>query len=160
MLGGDCFGVLRTPRNESDYPRSSITRRAASSTSSARSSDAGSSPSAVEMSVIPSRMAPGSGAAGPPGIAGAQRWADYLDWVRAEMVRGVLALSYDDQRRSLVPSGWTPLELLNLSALLEDSARKHPDRDAVVLGQTRLSYARVDAAANQVATEVALWIGR
>ena len=47
------------------------------------------------------------------GAAGAQRWADYLDWVRAEMVRGVLALSYDAQRRSLVPSGWTPLELLN-----------------------------------------------
>jgi hypothetical protein len=47
------------------------------------------------------------------GAGGTQRWADYLDWVRAEMVRGVLALSYDDQRRSLVPSGWTPLELLN-----------------------------------------------
>jgi long-chain acyl-CoA synthetase len=41
--------------------------------------------------------------------------------------------------------------MLNLSALLEDAARKHPDRDAVVLGQSRLSYGRVDAAANQVA---------
>ncbi len=41
--------------------------------------------------------------------------------------------------------------MLNLSALLEDSARKHADRDAVVLGQTRLTYGRVDAAANQVA---------
>ena len=41
--------------------------------------------------------------------------------------------------------------MLNLSVLLEDSARKHPDRDAVVLGQTRLTYAKVDAAANQVA---------
>jgi len=51
----------------------------------------------------PSRSAPG----------GARRWADYLDWVRAEMVRGVLALSYDDQRASRVPSGWTPLELLH-----------------------------------------------
>lgn len=47
------------------------------------------------------------------GRPGAPRWSDYLDWVRAEMVRGVLALSYDAQRRSLVPSGWTPLELLN-----------------------------------------------
>lgn len=55
------------------------------------------------MSDEPSRTAPG----------GAQRWADYLDWVRAEMVRGVLALSYDDQRTSRVPSGWTPLELLH-----------------------------------------------
>jgi long-chain acyl-CoA synthetase len=41
--------------------------------------------------------------------------------------------------------------MLNLSILLEDSARKHPERTAVVLGDTRLSYAQVDAAANQVA---------
>ncbi|WP_234410814.1 mycothiol transferase [Nocardioides terrigena] len=47
------------------------------------------------------------------GAGGAQRWADYLDWMRAEMARGVLALSYDDQRTSRVPSGWTPLELLH-----------------------------------------------
>jgi uncharacterized damage-inducible protein DinB len=47
------------------------------------------------------------------GPAGARRWAGYLDWVRGEMVRGVLALSYDDQRTPRVPSGWTPLELLN-----------------------------------------------
>ncbi|MEV0644848.1 long-chain fatty acid--CoA ligase [Phytomonospora sp. NPDC050363] len=41
--------------------------------------------------------------------------------------------------------------MLNLAVLLEDSAREFPDRDAVVLGPTRLSYARVDAAASQVA---------
>jgi long-chain acyl-CoA synthetase len=41
--------------------------------------------------------------------------------------------------------------VLNLSVLLEDSARKHPTRDAVVLGDTRLTYAQLDAAANQVA---------
>ena len=41
--------------------------------------------------------------------------------------------------------------MLNLSVLLEDSARKHPDRDAVVLGDTRLSYAQVNAMASQVA---------
>jgi long-chain acyl-CoA synthetase len=41
--------------------------------------------------------------------------------------------------------------VLNLSMLLEDSARRHPDRDAVVLGHTRLSYAQTDAMANQVA---------
>ena len=41
--------------------------------------------------------------------------------------------------------------MLNLSVLLEDSARKHPTRDALVLGGTRLSYAQVDGAANQVA---------
>ena len=39
---------------------------------SARSSEDGSSPSAVEMSLIPSRIAPGSGCAGPPGIVGTQ----------------------------------------------------------------------------------------
>ncbi|MGZ4427770.1 MAG: long-chain-fatty-acid--CoA ligase [Nocardioidaceae bacterium] len=41
--------------------------------------------------------------------------------------------------------------MLNLSAFLEDSARRHPGRDAVVLGDTRLTYAQVDAAACQVA---------
>jgi len=41
--------------------------------------------------------------------------------------------------------------VLNLSMLLEDSARRHPDRDAVVLGETRLTYAQVNAMANQVA---------
>ncbi|WP_229072563.1 long-chain fatty acid--CoA ligase [Actinoplanes sp. DH11] len=41
--------------------------------------------------------------------------------------------------------------MLNLSVLLEDSARQHPDRAAVVLGPQRLSYAQVNAAANQVA---------
>jgi len=41
--------------------------------------------------------------------------------------------------------------LLNLSIFLEDSARKHPERDALVLGETRLTYGQVDAMANQVA---------
>ncbi|MEU5241761.1 long-chain fatty acid--CoA ligase [Streptomyces lydicus] len=41
--------------------------------------------------------------------------------------------------------------MLNLSILLEDSARKYPDREAVVLGPTRLTYSQVNAAANQVA---------
>ena len=34
--------------------------------------------------------------------------------------------------------------MYNLSILLEDSARKYPDRDAVVLGASRLTYAQVD----------------
>ncbi|MEY9872955.1 long-chain acyl-CoA synthetase [Streptacidiphilus sp. MAP12-33] len=45
--------------------------------------------------------------------------------------------------------------MLNLSVLLEDAARTHPDRDAVVLGPTRLTYAQVDAASNQVANLLA-----
>ncbi|MFD0854876.1 AMP-binding protein, partial [Actinomadura adrarensis] len=41
--------------------------------------------------------------------------------------------------------------MLNLSVLLEDSARKFPDRDAIVFGDMRLSYATIDTIANQVA---------
>jgi long-chain acyl-CoA synthetase len=45
--------------------------------------------------------------------------------------------------------------LYNLSTLLEDSARRFPEREAVVLGDTRLTYAQVDGAANQVANLLA-----
>ncbi len=41
--------------------------------------------------------------------------------------------------------------MFNMAVMLEDSARKVPERDAVVFGDTRLSYAKVDAMANQVA---------
>ncbi|CUR55239.1 putative long-chain-fatty-acid--CoA ligase [metagenome] len=41
--------------------------------------------------------------------------------------------------------------MLNLASLLEDSARDYPAREAVVLGDTRLTYAQVNGAANQVA---------
>ncbi|HSX66852.1 long-chain fatty acid--CoA ligase [Nocardioides sp.] len=41
--------------------------------------------------------------------------------------------------------------MLNLAVLLEDSARELPGRDAVVEGETRLSYAELDASANEVA---------
>jgi long-chain acyl-CoA synthetase len=44
--------------------------------------------------------------------------------------------------------------MLNLAVLLEDSAREFPDRAAVVLGETVLTYAQVDAAANQVANSL------
>ncbi|KAJ1684530.1 hypothetical protein LUZ63_020285 [Rhynchospora breviuscula] len=39
----------------------------------------------------------------------------------------------------------------NLAALLDDTADRHPDREAVVLGETHLTYAQVQGAANQVA---------
>ena len=41
--------------------------------------------------------------------------------------------------------------MLNLSVLLEDTARKHPSRVAVIFGETKLTYAQVNGAANQVA---------
>src|SRR6187397_1030082 len=41
--------------------------------------------------------------------------------------------------------------MFNIAVMLEDSARTVPDREAVVCGPTRLTYAQVDAAANQVA---------
>ena len=41
--------------------------------------------------------------------------------------------------------------MLNLSTLLEDSARRHPDRDAVVLGDVRVDYQTLNAVANKVA---------
>ena len=39
----------------------------------------------------------------------------------------------------------------NLSSLLEETTAAHPERDAIVFGDTRLSYAQVNGAANQVA---------
>ncbi len=41
--------------------------------------------------------------------------------------------------------------MLNVSILLEDSARRYPDRAALVLGELRLTYAQVDHLANKVA---------
>lgn len=41
--------------------------------------------------------------------------------------------------------------MLNLSVLLEDSARRYPTKDAFVFMDTHLSYAQVNGAANQVA---------
>jgi len=47
------------------------------------------------------------------GPAGATRWAAYLDWVRADLAATVLALPEERRRTALVPSGWTPVELLS-----------------------------------------------
>ena len=47
--------------------------------------------------------------------------------------------------------------MLNLSVLLEDSARRYPDRVALVLGDIRITYGELDARANQVAN---LLVGR
>lgn len=45
--------------------------------------------------------------------------------------------------------------MLNLAVLLEDTAREVPERDAVVVGAHRMTYAQVDAAANRVANALA-----
>ncbi|MBM9465040.1 AMP-binding protein, partial [Aeromicrobium sp. YIM 150415] len=39
----------------------------------------------------------------------------------------------------------------NLASLLDETTAKYPDRVAIVFGDTRLTYAQVDGAANQVA---------
>ena len=41
--------------------------------------------------------------------------------------------------------------MANLAALLEQSTEKYADRTAIVFGDTRLTYAQVNGAANQVA---------
>ncbi|MEM7657118.1 MAG: long-chain fatty acid--CoA ligase [Bacteroidota bacterium] len=41
--------------------------------------------------------------------------------------------------------------MLNLSVILEDSASRYPDKDAFVFMDTHLSFAQVNAAANQIA---------
>ncbi|MCK5891664.1 long-chain fatty acid--CoA ligase [Aeromicrobium sp.] len=41
--------------------------------------------------------------------------------------------------------------MTNLAGLLEDSAWSFPDREAIILGDTRLTYGQVNAASNQVA---------
>jgi hypothetical protein len=48
----------------------------------------------------------------PSGRPGAQRWIGYLDWVREDIIRAVLALPEADRRGSRLPSGWSPIELL------------------------------------------------
>src|SRR4051794_4935891 len=45
----------------------------------------------------------------------------------------------------------TPMPSYNLAALLEGSVATYPERTAIVFGDSRLTYAQVDAAANQVA---------
>jgi long-chain acyl-CoA synthetase len=45
--------------------------------------------------------------------------------------------------------------MLNLAVLLESTARDTPEQDAIVFGDTRLTYGQVDAAASQVAAALA-----
>ncbi|MDP6351066.1 MAG: long-chain fatty acid--CoA ligase [Alphaproteobacteria bacterium] len=45
--------------------------------------------------------------------------------------------------------------MINLATILETSARQRPDHEALILGDTRLSYGQFDGAANQVANGLA-----
>ena len=45
--------------------------------------------------------------------------------------------------------------MLNLATLLEESAKRYPQKDAIVFDDTRLSYAQLNGAANQVANGLA-----
>lgn len=40
-------------------------------------------------------------------------WPAYLDYYREQVIAAVLALPDEQRRRSQVPSGWTPIELLS-----------------------------------------------
>jgi hypothetical protein len=44
---------------------------------------------------------------------------DYLDWYRETVVAKLVALSREAQRVSTLPTGWTPLELVNHLAFME-----------------------------------------
>lgn len=47
------------------------------------------------------------------GAAGAERWADYLEWLREDLIDGITGMPPTEQRHSRLPSGWTPIELLS-----------------------------------------------
>jgi uncharacterized damage-inducible protein DinB len=59
------------------------------------------------------RVARNPGEPAKDGPAGAARWAAYLDWVREEIVDGVLSLPTEAARETQLPSGWSPVELLS-----------------------------------------------
>jgi uncharacterized damage-inducible protein DinB len=47
------------------------------------------------------------------GPGGAERWAEYLGWMRSDLIDAVLGISDEEQRTSRLASGWTPIELLS-----------------------------------------------
>ena len=53
------------------------------------------------------------------GLTTSGLWSAYLDWQRGDVLAGVRRLDPDQQRRSAVPSAWTPLELLSHVAHME-----------------------------------------
>ena len=49
----------------------------------------------------------------------AELFGQYLDWYRETMIAKTAALPAEERRRTRLPSGWTPLELLNHVAFVE-----------------------------------------
>jgi uncharacterized damage-inducible protein DinB len=47
------------------------------------------------------------------GPAGTERWVAYLDWVREDLIEGILSMPPHEQRSSRLPSDWSPIELLS-----------------------------------------------
>jgi hypothetical protein len=47
------------------------------------------------------------------GPGGPERWADYLDWLREDIVEGVLDVPVAERTVARLPSGWSPVELLS-----------------------------------------------
>ncbi len=60
-------------------------------------------------------------------------------------------------RPAVVGTTESEFDVLNLAMLLTDSARRYPDRDALVLGAERITYAELEARSNQVANLVVSW---
>ncbi len=55
----------------------------------------------------------------PDGGDVARLFASYLDWYRETAIAKVMALNEGDQRRTELPSGWSPIELLAHLAYME-----------------------------------------
>lgn len=58
-------------------------------------------------------MSPSPAEPPPEGLGGPERWAGYLDWLREDVVRAVLALDPAERRATRLPTGWSPLEMLS-----------------------------------------------
>src|SRR5699024_12146093 len=69
--------------------------------------------------------------------------------------RSRLVVRYDGYATKSQSGDLGVTTVANLSSLLEDSTTVYPDRTAIALGDTRLTYAQVNAAANQVANLLA-----
>lgn len=59
------------------------------------------------------RISRNSGEPPKTGPAGAQRWAEYLEWLREDIIAGTLGMPETQRTSTELPSGWSPIELLS-----------------------------------------------